>query len=59
MPDLSAILAAPLPANALCALLLAVVVAIIWVNLWDRDARARMTDAERKEEEETRWLDPW
>jgi hypothetical protein len=56
---LSAILSGPLPGNALCALLLAVVVAIIWLNLCDRDDCARMTPAERKDEDETRWLDPW
>jgi hypothetical protein len=40
-----------MPADILCELLLAVVAAIIWLNLWYRDERARMTPAERKEEE--------
>jgi hypothetical protein len=56
---LSAILSQPLPADVLIALLLAVVAAIIWLNLDYRDDRARMTPAQRKEEDETRWLEPW
>ena len=37
----SAILSVPIPADALCGLLLAVVASIIWLNLTDRDGRAR------------------
>lgn len=54
---LSAILSAPLPADVLCALVLAVFAALIWLT--DREHRARMTPAERREEEQSRWLDHW